>query len=284
MDQTTKSTNINWYPGHMAAAKRMMEENMKLIDVIIELRDARIPFSSGNPDIEKFKKPRLILLNKSDLADSAKTKLWIDYFESKGIRAKAINARNRQSDIVSAINGICREKAEYFAQKGVCRNMRALIAGIPNSGKSTLINSICGTQKAKTGDKAGVTRGKQWIKTGNIDLLDSPGLLWPKLENQKSATFLAFTGALNDEILDFDNIAFNLVKTLNELYPENLKNRYNIELTDDTLTDLENICRKRGFLLRGGDFDYARCARMLLDEFRGGKLGKMTLEVPNGKL
>lgn len=274
------SNNINWYPGHMAAAKRMMEENMKLIDVIIELRDARIPFSSSNPDINKFNKPRLVLLSKSDLADGGKTKKWIEYFENSGIPARAINARNKQSEVVAAINEICREKAEYFKQKGVTRNMRALVAGIPNSGKSTLINSLCGAQKAKTGDKPGVTRGKQWIKAGNIDLLDSPGLLWPKLENQKSAMFLAFTGALNDEILDRDDIAYNLIKVLGEQYPEKLKERYGIDVSGDALTDLDAVCKKRGFLIKGGEYDYARCAKMLLDEFRSGKIGRMTLEVP----
>lgn len=274
------ANNINWYPGHMAAAKRMMEENMKLIDVIIELRDARIPFSSSNPDINKFNKPRLVLLSKSDLADGGKTKKWIEYFENSGIPARAINARNKQSEVVAAINEICREKAEYFKQKGVARNMRALVAGIPNSGKSTLINSLCGAQKAKTGDKPGVTRGKQWIKAGNIDLLDSPGLLWPKLENQKSAMFLAFTGALNDEILDKDDIAYNLIKVLGEQYPEKLKERYGIDVSGDALTDLDAVCKKRGFLIKGGEYDYARCAKMLLDEFRIGKIGRMTLEVP----
>lgn len=274
------ANNINWYPGHMAAAKRMMEENMKLIDVIIELRDARIPFSSSNPDINKFNKPRLVLLSKSDLADGGKTKKWIEYFENSGIPARAINARNKQSEVVAAINEICREKAKYFKQKGVARNMRALVAGIPNSGKSTLINSLCGAQKAKTGDKPGVTRGKQWIKAGNIDLLDSPGLLWPKLENQKSAMFLAFTGALNDEILDKDDIAYNLIKVLGEQYPEKLKERYGIDVSGDALTDLDAVCKKRGFLIKGGEYDYARCAKMLLDEFRSGKIGRMTLEVP----
>lgn len=274
------ANNINWYPGHMAAAKRMMEENMKLIDVIIELRDARIPFSSSNPDINKFNKPRLVLLSKSDLADGGKTKKWIEYFENSGIPARAINARNKQREVVAAINEICREKAEYFKQKGVTRNMRALVAGIPNSGKSTLINSLCGAQKAKTGDKPGVTRGKQWIKAGNIDLLDSPGLLWPKLENQKSAMFLAFTGALNDEILDKDDIAYNLIKVLGEQYPEKLKERYGIDVSGDALTDLDAVCKKRGFLIKGGEYDYARCAKMLLDEFRSGKIGRMTLEVP----
>ncbi len=273
--------HINWYPGHMAAAKRMMEENLKLIDIIIEIRDARIPFASGNPDIEKFNKPRLVLLNKADLADPEKTKRWINWFKEKNIPVLSINAKTRQSEVVSFINKICAEKAEYFKQKGVVRNMRALVAGIPNVGKSTLINSLSGAQKAKTGDKPGVTRGKQWVKTGSVDLLDSPGLLWPRLDNQVSAKYLAFTGTINDEILDRDELALELIKTLREKYPQSLENRYGITLGEEALEDYEAICKKRGFLLKNKEYDYSRCARILLDEFRAGTLGRITLEVPD---
>ena len=273
--------HINWYPGHMAAAKRRMEENLKLIDIIIELRDARIPFASGNPDIEKFNKPRLVLLNKADLADPEKTKKWISWFKENNIPVLSINAKTRQSEVVSFINRICAEKAEYFKQKGVIRNMRALVAGIPNVGKSTLINSLSGSQKAKTGDKPGVTRGKQWVKTGSVDLLDSPGLLWPRLDNQVSAKYLAFTGTINDEILDRDELALELIKTLREKYPKSLEDRYGITLGEEALEDYEAICKKRGFLLKNKEYDYSRCARVLLDEFRAGMLGKITLEVPD---
>lgn len=273
--------HINWYPGHMAAAKRMMEENLKLIDIIIELRDARIPFASGNPDIEKFNKPRLVLLNKADLADPEKTKKWISWFKENNIPVLSINAKTRQSEVVSFINRICAEKAEYFKQKGVVRNMRALVAGIPNVGKSTLINSLSGSQKAKTGDKPGVTRGKQWVKTGSVDLLDSPGLLWPRLDNQVSAKHLAFTGTINDEILDRDELALELIKTLREKYPKSLEDRYGITLGEEALEDYEAICKKRGFLLKNKEYDYSRCARVLLDEFRAGTLGRITLEVPD---
>ncbi len=272
---------INWYPGHMAAAKRMMQENLKLIDVIIEIRDARIPFSSGNPDIEKFQKPRLILLNKADLADKSKTRLWLDWFKQNNLPALEITAKGKQTDVINMLNKVCAEKAEYFKSRGMQRNMRALVAGIPNCGKSTLINSLCGSQKAKTGNKPGVTRGKQWVKTGAVDLLDSPGLLWPRLDNQLSARYLAFTGALNDEILDLDELAFELLKTLKKQYPSSIENRYGIKLTDDDLADLEAICARRGFILKNKEFDYTRCARMLLDEFRNGTLGKISLEVPN---
>lgn len=273
--------HINWYPGHMTAAKRMMEENLKLIDVIIELRDARIPFSSANPDIEKFNKPRLVILNKSDLADPVKTKLWVKHFEEQNIPVLALCARNKQSEVVSFINKICKEKAEYFKQKGVQRNMRALVAGIPNAGKSTLINSLTGAQKAKTGDKPGVTRGKQWVKTGSVDLLDSPGLLWPRLDNQQSAKYLAFTGAINDEILDRDELALELIKTLREKYPGCLEERYKITLGQEAIEDYEEICKKRGFLMKNREFDYSRCARVLLEEFRAGTVGRITLEVPD---
>ncbi|MBR2861221.1 MAG: ribosome biogenesis GTPase YlqF [Clostridia bacterium] len=273
--------HINWYPGHMAAAKRMMEENLKLVDLVIEICDARIPFSSRNPDIEKFDKPRIILLNKADLADKEKTRLWLDYFKQQNIPALLITATRKQTEIVSLINKVCAEKQEHFRQKGITRTMRALVAGIPNVGKSTLINSLCGSQKAKTGDKPGVTRGKQWIKTGAVDLLDSPGLLWPRLDNQLSAKYLAFTGALNDEILDLDELALELLKTLKAQYPENVTERYKIELTDSDIEDYEAICTKRGFILKNREFDYSRCARVLLDEFRKGTLGNITLEVPD---
>ncbi len=273
--------HINWYPGHMTAAKRMMEENLKLIDIIIELRDARVPFASGNPDIEKFNKPRLVLLNKADLADPEKTKLWLNWFKEKNIPAIAVTARNRQSEVVSFVNRICSEKAEYFKQKGIQRNMRALVAGIPNAGKSTLINSLSGAQRAKTGDKPGVTRGKQWVKTGAVDLLDTPGLLWPKLDDQKNAKYLAFTGSINDDILDVDELALELLKALREKYPESLVKRYGITLGEEALEDYEAICKRRGFLLKNREYDYSRCARVLLDEFRSGALGRITLEVPD---
>lgn len=280
-DDGCRKTNINWYPGHMAAAKRMMEENLKLIDVIIELRDARIPYSSGNPDIEKFNKPRIIVLSKADLADKNKTKKWTEYFKANGISAVAVNSRNRQSEVCALIEMACREKTEYFASKGIHRNIRGLVAGIPNSGKSTLINSLCGAQRAKTGDKPGITRGKQWIKAGNIDLLDSPGILWPRLENQTSARYLAYTGALNDEILDLDELALDFIKVINQKYPKALENRYGIVSSGEAIEDYEAICRKRGFLIRGGECDYSRLATVLLDEFRSGKLGNITLEEPS---
>lgn len=282
--EETRGRVINWYPGHMTAAKRMMEENLKLVDVIVEVRDARIPFASGNPDIGKMNKPRLILLNKADLADPNKTKRWQAAFADAGIPALAITAKARQTEILPFINKICAEKTEYLAQKGVTRHPRALVAGIPNVGKSTLINTLSGGQKTKTGDKPGVTRGKQWIKTPQVDFLDSPGLLWPRLENQVGARYLAFTGAVNDEILDQEELALALIETLNRLYPSALADRYGITAGEKAIDDYEAICQKRGYLLKNHEFDYARGARVILDEFRAGTLGRMTLEVPDGLL
>ncbi len=277
-----ENDEINWYPGHMAAAKRMMQENLKLIDVIIELRDARIPFSSANPDIEKFDKPRVIVLGKSDLADPQKTKQWLEYFKNNGKRAIAVCSRSKQSEIFACVDAVCAQKTEYFASKGVTRNMRALVAGIPNVGKSTLINSLCGQVRAKTGDKPGVTRGKQWIKTQKLDLLDSPGLLWPKLDDQRCAQYLSFTGAVSDGVLRLEELALKLIELLDELYPDALAKRYGIAPSGSAIEDYEAVCRKRGFILKGNEYDYSRCARVLFDEFRSGTLGRMTLEVPDG--
>ncbi len=277
-----ENDTINWYPGHMAAAKRMMQENMKLIDIIIELRDARIPFSSANPDIEEFTKPRIIVLSKSDLADAKKTNMWLDYFKSKEIPAIAVCSKSKQNEIFGKIDAICAQKAEYFASRGIERNIRALVAGIPNSGKSTLINSICGQVRAKTGDKPGVTRGKQWIKTPKLDLLDSPGILWPKLDDQMCAKYLSFTGAINDQVLKLEELALELIALINSLYPNALPERYKITASGTAIDDYEAICKKRGFILKGNQYDYSRCARVLLDEYRGGVLGRMTLETPNG--
>ena len=273
--------HINWYPGHMAAAKRMMEENLKLVDLVLELRDARIPRASANPDIQEFSKPRLILLNKADMADAEKTKQWLAYFKEQGQPALAVTARQKQSEIFTVIDRLCAEKMAYFQAKGIKRSPRILVAGIPNAGKSTLINSLCGAARTKTGDKPGVTRGKQWIKARNIELLDTPGLLWPKLEDQQSAQYLAFTGALNDEVTDLGELALCLIQALRRSYPQAICARYGITPGKEAIDDFEAICRRRGFLLKNGEVDYERGARVILDEFRGGKLGRITLEEPN---
>lgn len=273
---------INWYPGHMAAAKRMMQENLKLIDLIIEIRDARIPYSSANPDIEKFGKKRIIVLNKADLADDKLTSLWIDRFKAENIPAISVSSKRNVSSIVKLASAAFAERAEQLQAKGVSRVPRALVAGIPNVGKSTIINSLCGAQKAKTGNKPGVTKGKQWIKTKDIELLDSPGLLWPRFDDQTSAKLLGFTGAINDDIFDLEELALDLIVLLREKYPDSLTKRYGITLGDAPIDDYEAICKKRGFILRKNEYDYSRCARTLFDEFRSGVLGKMTLEEPDG--
>lgn len=272
---------LNWYPGHMAAAKRMMEENLKLVDVILEVRDARIPSASANPDIQSFQKPRLLLLNKADMADTQKTAHWLAYFKAQNQPALAITARQKQGEIFTAIDRLCAEKMAYFKARGVNKNPRVLVAGIPNAGKSTLINSLCGTARTKTGDKPGVTRGKQWIKARGIELLDTPGLLWPKLDDRQGAEYLAFTGALNDEVTDLSELALRLIDVLCAQYPEALPARYQIAGGQTPLETFEAICRRRGFLQKNGEADYERGARVLFDEFRGGKLGRITLEEPD---
>lgn len=271
---------INWYPGHMAAAKRMMEENLKLVDLIIEIRDARIPLASANPDIEKFNKPRLILLNKADLADEQKTKAWIDYFAKNGINAYSISAKKNLSFVQGYIDKVFAEKNEHFLSKGINRLPRALVAGIPNVGKSTVINSLSGAQRAKTGDKPGITRGKQWIKTKNVELLDSPGLLWPRLDDQQSALYLAFTGAINDDIFDLEELALMLLNVLREKYPALLEARYGITLNEQAIDDYEAICQKRGYFLKNKEFDYLRGAKAILDDFRSARIGNISLEEP----
>lgn len=269
---------INWYPGHMAAAKRMMQENLKLVDVIIDVRDARIPHASGNPDIEGFGKTRLVLLNKSDLADPDRTREWVQHYRKQGVAVLAVTARTAKAEVLAALKQTCAEKTSYLQAKGVMRKPRALVAGIPNAGKSTLINTLCGSVRAKTGDKPGVTRGKQWVHTGEVDLLDSPGLLWPRLDDAAAALLLALTGAINDEVLDPEELALEGIKVLNREYPQALAGRYGITPGESALADYEAICAKRGFLLKNKEFDYARCARVILNELRDGKLGRLTLE------
>ncbi|MBP5661797.1 MAG: ribosome biogenesis GTPase YlqF [Clostridia bacterium] len=275
---------IHWYPGHMAAARRMLTETLPLVDVILEVRDARLPRASANPELALLKKPRLILLNKADLADPVKTDEWLSYFQKTDQPALAVSARNLPRDLPARVNALLTDKTAALAQKGVNRTMRALIAGIPNSGKSTLINAIAGTARTRTGDKPGVTRGKQWIKTPALDLLDSPGLLWPRLDDQHGARLLAFSGAINDEILDLEELALDLIEHLRALYPDALSARYGITPGEKAIDDFEAVCRKRGFLLKKNECDYARGARVLLDESRAGLLGRISWEVPDDLL
>ncbi len=277
---------INWYPGHMAKARRMLEENLKLIDVVIELVDARAPAASRNPDFDALftGKSRVLLLNKSDLADPATNKRWIGYYKRQGIEAAEVtaSAQNAKTTAVRLIEKATAERVKRFEEKGVNKTIRVLIAGIPNVGKSTLINRIAGEKRAQTGDKPGVTKGKQWVKiTPHLELLDSPGLLWPKLGDETLARHLAFLGSINDEILNIEELAEKLLFSLRELKPVALFERYK-KLSADTPEGalLIGVAKSRGFILKGGVYDTERAARIVLDEFRAGKIARVTLEQP----
>ena len=276
--------NYQWYPGHMMKAKRMMQENIKIIDLVIELVDARIPLSSRNPDIDELgkNKSRLILLNKSDLADDGCNKEWIDYFKKKGFFVLEINAKTGYGlkAIQSTVREACREKIERDRKKGIVnRPVRAIVAGIPNVGKSTFINSYAGKACAKTGNKPGVTKGKQWIRLNReLELLDTPGILWPKFESQYVGRKLAFIGSMNDEILQMTELAIDLLACLVVHYREELTERYQLPDEADTpIQILEHICESRKCYKKGGEVDYEKGASFLLDDFRSGRIGRITL-------
>lgn len=278
--------NYQWYPGHMTKAKRMMQEDIKLIDLLIELVDARVPLSSRNPDIDKLgaNKGRMVLLNKSDLADVKANQAWIEYFKNQGITVLEINSRTGSGlkSIQNAVNEACKEKRERDKKRGILnRPIRAMVVGIPNVGKSTFINAYAGKACTKTGNKPGVTKGKQWIRLGKgLELLDTPGILWPKFEDQEVGMRLAFIGSINDEILIEDELAIDLIKYLKTRYPLAIENRFNIEECEEPVQTLEQIAKVRGCYKKGQEIDYEKAASILMDEFRSGKLGRMTLELP----
>lgn len=277
---------INWYPGHMAKARRMLQENLKLIDVIIEIVDARAPLASRNPDFDDLfvGKQRVILLNKSDLANRGITKQWIAYYKAQGIYACEICATTTQgkTQATALIEQASKERVERQKDKGIAKTVRALVVGIPNVGKSTFINQIAGAKRAKTGDRPGVTKGKQWVKvTPYLEFMDSPGLLWPKLEDATLAMHLAFLGSINDEIMDMEQLATELLKRIQKIDPAALCARYSkVEAQTEEDELLNSVCKSRGFLLSGGVLDTERAARIVLDEYRAGKIAKLTLDLP----
>lgn len=278
--------NFQWYPGHMTKAKRAMQEDIKLIDLIIELVDARIPLSSRNPDIDELgkNKARLILMNKSDLADGKVTKKWTEFFQQKGYFVVCLDARKKNSmkEITNVIGQACREKIERDRRRGILnRPVRAMVVGIPNVGKSTFINTFAGKAATKTGNKPGVTKGKQWIKLNKqVELLDTPGILWPKFEDQEVGLKLALIGSIKDEILNIDELSLELLHILKEHYPGVLHLRYGIQEEAENPQNLSDIAENRKCVKKGGEPDYSKAAALLIDEFRSGILGNISLEFP----
>lgn len=278
--------HFQWYPGHMTKAKRMMQENMKLIDLVIELVDARVPVSSRNPDLDELgkNKARLILLNKSDLAEDRMNDMWAAYFKEKGYSVVKLNAKKGGGikSIQGVIQEACKEKIERDRKRGILnRPVRAMVVGIPNVGKSTFINALAGKACAKTGNKPGVTKGKQWIRLNkNVELLDTPGILWPKFEDQTVGLRLAWIGSIKDEILNTEELAAELTGFLVKSYPGVLNDKYEIEESDDGFENLRGIAESRHCLVKGNELDTEKAAKLLLDDFRNGRLGRITLETP----
>ncbi len=278
--------NFQWYPGHMTKAKRQMQEDIKLIDLVIELVDARIPLSSRNPDIDELgkNKYRLILMNKADLADKEQTKKWAEYFKAKGFFVVSLDARTKNSmkSITDIVMEACKEKIERDRKRGIKnRPVRAMVVGIPNVGKSTFINSYAGKACAKTGNKPGVTKGKQWIRLNkNVELLDTPGILWPKFEDQMVGLRLALIGSIKDEILNIDELAMELIKYLRVNYPGIINERYEVDESKELTDIILDIAKNRNCLLKGGEPDYSKAASLVIDDFRSGKMGNITLETP----
>ena len=277
---------INWYPGHMSKAKRQMQEDLKIIDAVVEILDARIPFSSKNPDIDQMAKNkyRIIILNKADLADGSKTDEWKRYYESKGFFVSAVDSRSGKGmkEVVELIRRACAEKIEKDRKKGILnRPIRAMIAGIPNSGKSTFINSMVGKGAAKTGNKPGVTKGKQWIRLNkDIELLDTPGILWPKFEDRSIGLKIAFIGSINDEILFPEEMVCELIGILKKEYPGTIDQRYGegLEAVENSFEILGKIAVIRACLKKGGEPDTEKAAKLVIDDLRSCKLGNITLE------
>lgn len=279
--------NIQWYPGHMTKTRRQMEADLKLVDAVCEIVDARIPISSRNPDIDSIcgAKPRIIVLNRMDLADPDATVRWLRYFKSKGLSAIATDCKSRKgiSSFQPAVHSVLKDKIERYTAKGMNLPVKVMVVGIPNVGKSTLINQISGRKGAKAENRPGVTRGKQWVTVdNNLLLLDTPGILWPKFEDPNVGMMLAYTGAVKENVIDSEELACNLLALLSRHYPQVLESRYGLTETDGLpgYMLLENAGKKRGYLLARGEINTERMAKVLLDEYRSGKLGHFTLEMP----
>ncbi len=279
--------NIQWYPGHMTKTRRQIEADLKQVDAVCEIVDARIPISSRNPDIDAIcgAKPRIIIMNRMDLADPAATKTWLAYFRSKGMAAVATDCKSRKGigDFQPAVRSVLKDKIERNAAKGMNKPLRIMIVGIPNVGKSTLINQISGRKGAKAENRPGVTRGKQWVTVDNsLLLLDTPGILWPKFEDPDVGMMLAYTGAVKENIIDTEELAYRLMELLWKYYPDTVRQRYKVDMPECTpgYELLEEAGRKRGYLLARGEINTERMAKVLLDEYRSGKLGHFTLEMP----
>lgn len=279
---------INWYPGHMKKTKESIQKSLVMVDIVFELIDARIPLSSQNPIIDSIigEKPKIIILNKSDLANERGNKLWQEYFLKQNIETVCVDSLNGKG--IDKLLNLSYEgtniKREAYKKRGVInRPTRAMILGIPNVGKSTLINTLSGRRGARVGNRPGITKANQWIKTkGKLELLDTPGILWPKFEDQEVGLNLAFTGAIKDEILDIETLALRLIERLLKIFPDLLEKRYNIEVMDkQALGVMELIGNKRGCIIRGGEIDYTKVSNIVLDEFRKGIIGNITLEFPN---
>ena len=280
-----KQMNIQWYPGHMTKTRRQIEADLKLVDAVCEIVDARIPVSSRNPDIDSIcaNKPRLIVLNRSDLADWEVTKSWMQYFRSQGIAAIATDCKSRRgiNEFLPAVRSVLKEKIARNAAKGMNKPLRIMIVGIPNVGKSTFINQISGRKGAKAENRPGVTRGKQWVTVDtSLLLLDTPGILWPKFEDPEVGMMLAYTGAVKENVIDTEELACHLAEKLNRYYPQVLLERYKVQMPSDTpgYMLLEEAGRKRGYLLARGEINTERMAKVLIDEYRSGKLGTFTFE------
>ena len=283
----TENMNIQWYPGHMTKTRRQIEADLKQVDAVCEIVDARIPISSRNPDIDSIcgSKPRMIVLNRMDLADPTATRKWRDYFKGKGMAVLATDCKSRQgiNEFTPAARVACAEKLARDAARGMNRPLRVMIVGIPNVGKSTLINQISGRKGAKAENRPGVTRGKQWVTVDSgLQLLDTPGILWPKFDDLQVGMMLAYTGAVKEGVIDIEELSCRLIELLHKYYPQVLADRYKVEAEPGTpgYELLELAGRKRGLLLRGGEVHTERMAKVLMDEFRSGKLGKFTLEMP----